>query len=288
MNPEAKNSNTLEWVCIKLSYVLVSAPVTCIMALNAQGCPFPEGVCRVYDFGPFFSAPGSYITIGAFLILCLLYIAEKWMVPTTFFLSAISCIIISRHESNGIFYRATVLSVIWIFQFLAYLFYRLRPAFRIDIYRMQYGTQAVAAVYTLAGIAKLTASGLEWVNAGGGFPAQIMKNYSYLYFDSGDMTYMHSGYMLALFLLHHPGIIQFFLTISLVLEVFCLAAVFNKRILLIWGVGLLMMHIGIAALMGIGISIIAKPMVVFFINPLYLVIKGIRYLRSKWGLSQNR
>lgn len=278
MNPEQKSNSSLEWVSIKLSFVLVAAPITCLMALNAQGCPFPTGICRVYDFAPFFSAPGSYIVISLFLVLCALYVAEKGMLVTTFLLAAMSCIIISRHESNGIFYRATVLSVIWIFQFLAYLFYRLRPGFRIEIYRIQYGMQAIAAVYTLAGVAKIAASGLGWIDAGANFPSQIVKNYSYLYFDSGDIAQLHQGYTFALFLLHHPGVVQFFLAVSLFLEVFCMVAVLNKRISLIWGLGLLMMHIGIAAIMGIGISVIAKPMVVFFINPLYLIIRGLKHL----------
>ncbi|MBS1593288.1 MAG: hypothetical protein JST90_03130 [Bacteroidetes bacterium] len=168
--------------------------------------------------------------------------------------------------------------MIWIFQFLAYLFYRLRPGFRIELYRIQYGMQAIAAVYTLAGVAKIAASGLGWIDAGANFPAQIVKNYSYLYFDSGDIAQLHLGYTLALFLAHHQGVVQCFLAVSLFLEIFCMAAVLNKRVAFIWGLGLLMMHIGIAAIMGIGISVIAKPMVVFFVNPLYLLIRVVKYL----------
>lgn len=280
MNPNRPNRTDLEWLILKLSFVLVTAPVTCIMILSRSECPFPTGLCRLYDFAPLFGQVGGYITVAVFVGLCLLYIAERQMLVTTFLLALLSCIIISHHESNGVHMRATVLSVVWIAQFLAYFFHYLRPEFDLHRYRIQYGVQAMAAVYTLAGIAKLKASGMGWIDAGDTFPLQVVKNYSYLYYDTGSRAILQEGQSIAYFLLHHHLLVRLFLAISLVLEVACLVAAINRRVGTVWGLGLLLMHIGIATIMGIGISIIAKPMIVFFINPIYWIIRAVNYLRQ--------
>jgi hypothetical protein len=41
------------------------------------------------------------------------------------------------------------------------------------------------------------------------------------------------------------------------------------------------MHIGIAAVMGIGMSVISKPMIVFFLNPLYALWLLAAYIKGK-------
>ncbi len=281
MRQAADKANDMEWLYLKLSWVLVSLPVTCIMVYEGSGCPFPTGICRLYSFAPIFSIYGKPLLVGTLVVLCLLYLFEKKMLLTTFLLSLLSCIIISHHESNGIFFRATILSLIWIGQFLAYIRYHFDRTFDLLHYRIQYSVQMIAAVYTLAGIAKIRASGLGWINAGDMFPLQVMKNYAFLYFDSGSQTVWAEGKTIAYFLMKHHGFIRLFLAVSLGLELFCLAAAIGRKWLISFGVGLLLMHIGIAAIMGIGISVIGKPMVVFFLNPLYRVKQLADYFLKK-------
>lgn len=270
-----------EWLAAKISFVLVSVPVTCIMALVGPRCPFPTGICRFYDFAPFFGVYGAVGMITLFVVLSVFYVLEKQMLLTTFFLALLSMIIIAHHESNGVFYRATVLSVIWIAQFGAYLVQFLKPDFNLSKYRIQFSVQAIAAVYMLAGISKLKTSGIEWINAGDTFPLQVIKNYSFLYFDSGLEAVRQKGESIAYFMLHYPDLVRTFLGLSLALELFCLLAALNNRIRFVFGVGLLFMHLGIASIMGIGISIIAKPMIVFFINPLYIFFRIMSYFKTR-------
>lgn len=272
------NEAEIEWFCLKLSFIFVSLPVTGIMAYEGSGCPFPTGICKLYSFEPLFTPIGKPILISAFVLLCVFYLIEKRMALTTFLLFLLSCIIISHHESNGIFFRATVLTTIWGAQCFAYLRLRLNPIFNVRHFRIHYAIQMIAATYTLAGIAKIRESGIDWINAGSYFSIQVMKNYAYLYFDTGSEAILQHGKAIAYFLISHHGISQFFLAVALALEFFCFAATFNTKVRIVFGIGLLLMHIGIAFIMGIGISIIAKPMIVFFLNPLYRLRQLSQYL----------
>ncbi|MDZ4846257.1 MAG: hypothetical protein SH857_11990 [Chitinophagales bacterium] len=276
-----ENATDIEWFYLKLSFVFVSLPLTGIMVFGGSGCPFPTGICKLYSFAPLFTPIGKPILVSVFVLLCVFYLFEIRMLLATFFLFLLSCIIISHHESNGIFYRATILTTLWGVQFLAYLRLRLNPDFDVRHFRVHYGIQIIAATYALAGIAKLRASGIDWINAGDFFSIQVIKNYAYLYFDTGSETTWQEGKTIAYFLLNHHEIIRFFLAVALMLEVFCLAATLGANMRYVFGIGLLFMHIGIAFIMGIGISVIAKPMIVFFFNPLYQSRRFIIFVNNK-------
>src|SRR5688572_10990064 len=114
-NPASQTGT--EWFCLKLSWIFVSLPVTGIMAYEGSGCPFPTGVCKFYNFAPLFTPPGRPLLVATFVVLCLFYLFEIKMLFITFLLFLLSCIIVSHHESNGIFYRATILSTVWGAQF---------------------------------------------------------------------------------------------------------------------------------------------------------------------------
>jgi hypothetical protein len=142
--------------------------------------------------------------------------------------------------------------------------------------------QIIAACYTLAAIAKLKGSGLSWVDQGELFSLQVMKNYSYLYFDSGSYVWMEKGHSLSHTFMENRTMIKLLLSGALGIELFCFVAALDRRICFIYGILLLAMHLGIDYTMGIGVGIISKPMVVLFLNPLYLLPAAIRKIRGKF------
>ena len=271
----------LEWFWIKFSLILLTFPVVTVMIFQGTECPYPTGVCKLYDFSPFFSPIGRLALLVFYALACLLYLMERKMLGVLSLLFLLSNIIISHHESNGFFFRATVLTTVWGAQLFAYLRYKVRPDFNLGFYRINYPIQIIGATYTLAGIAKLRASGIGWFTDSSFFPVQIVKNFAFEYFDTGNSEILKNGKALAFFFIDHPQIISTLLLISLILELFCLIASLGPRVRMVWGVGLLLMHIGIAAFMGIGISVIANPMIVFFLNPLYRIEQIIRLIFKK-------
>ena len=232
-----------------------------------ETCLFPVGICKLYTFSFFFSAGGKVLLTLILIVSTLSYLLEINMLVSIFILFLLSCVIISYHESNGIFARATVFSVIWFAQFLTYAQKNRDPQFDIAHWRIQYSVQAIAAVYTLAGIAKISAAGWQWVLAGPSFSLQILKNHSFLYADTGNIAFIHDAENIAAQLIKHQGLLTAMLSFSLIAETFCFVATLNKRVCIFWGIALLLMHIGIAVILRIGISAIAFPMVIFFINP---------------------
>lgn len=86
---------------------------------------------------------------------------------------------------TAFFFRATIFSLIWAGQSIAYFQGALNRNFDTKHFREQYACQAIAAVYILAAIAKLKASGIYWGDNATGFALQVVKNYLFQYYDTG-------------------------------------------------------------------------------------------------------
>lgn len=260
-----------EWVWMKLCLITAWMLLMFVMISQSVHCVYPVGICRLYNFDALFEPIGKTLLYTSVLAFSFAYLAEYRMIVTTTVLTLLSCIIISYHESNGIQFRAAVYTPLLFAQCIAYWIHHYYPNFDFRHQRIQYSIQIIAALYTLAGIAKLKASGLDWINGGELFSIQIMKNYSFLYFDTGQTALLDQGKKLAQELLHHRLLTKFLLGTSLLLEITCFLAVINTKTRIALGLGLIAMHIGIWYFMGIGMGIIATPMLTFFINPGYLI-----------------
>lgn len=272
INQLINKHQNLEWISIKLCLAFVGIMGLYNMIKESHEIIAPVGICKIYSFDILFT-PNGKIVINAILIIAMLfYILEKKMVWSTLVLSIISIIVISYHESNGIFNRATVMSGIWIAQFIAYLRFHYSSKFDIAKYRIQYPIQIIAAIYTLAGISKIEASGVFWFWNSELFSLQIFKNFFCSFADSGNLLFLQKANDFVAFFQNYSILGKSLLGISLFLELFCVIALKNKKLQILWGLGLLSMHLGIAFFMDIGISTVAFPMVIFFLNPFYFVL----------------
>ena len=270
------HSSEAAWFFIKLSLLFFFLSNMFIMMADvSSACPFPVGVCKLNSFSILFSLPGKVLLHVLLLVLAPFYLFEKKMFYVTLGLFFLSCIIISYHESNGRFHHATIFSPIFAAQSFAYWKKRSRPEFDLVQYRVQYSIQMIAATYTLAGISKLATSGFGWINSGEVFALQVVKNYSFIYFAQGTKAALDHGYHIARLMLEHQYLIRFFLASSLLLELFCFAALISNSVRRWYALGLLLMHTGIWLLMGIPFGVVAMPMIIFFLNPLYWLYKQV-------------
>ena len=120
-------------------------------------------------------------------------------------------------------------------------------------------------------ISKITDAGILWFTDAPKLSVQILKSYYYSYSTGGDTNVIKHGWVIANWVLNHPATIQFLLFISLLLESCSFLLLTNKIIALVYGSLLLCMHIGIFIFMGINFISICMPMVIFCINPTYLL-----------------
>ncbi len=273
MQPKLENSvekSFQYWLYIKISFASFWLFAVSVMFVNADGCPYPLGICRLCSFNALFTPIGKWVTLVVILTLITLYLLEKAMLWTTSSLALLSCIIITHHESNGLYYHTTPLTAIWAVQFIAYLLPKVNPGFDYRFYRQQFGIQIIAAIYVLSAIAKLRASGISWVLSGASFmQLQIIKGFSFAYFDTGKTALLQKGYLLANMMAGQKKLMIALLSISLLLEFFCFIAVFNRGLRYAIAFALILMHTWIFYCMDLIVPGIVVPMIIFFINPLF-------------------
>ena len=175
------------------------------------------------------------------------------------------------------------MSLVFFAQSMAYILDHYKNGSRLATNRVQFSLQAVAAVYTLAAISKINASGIHWLTDAPYLSLQILKSFSFEYVTTGDTTYLNQGIAKASWVLQHPFITRFLLGSSLVLESLSLIMITGKKRALIYGILLLSMHLGIKWAMNISFESISLPMVTFCLNPLYLVYLTTQKLKTHFS-----
>jgi hypothetical protein len=273
------NYTTIEWEFMKISFVIFWLNAIITIFIEDNFIPMPIGVLS-------FLQPNSSISVSLKLVCLILimiaiyfYISEKQMIWVTSFLFITSVLVFSIEESNGIFRRNDLFSFIFFSQFFSYVFKAKNIDSNIEKNRVQFSVQVIAVGYTLSAISKLNASGLNWVFDGRKMPLQIMKSFFYSYVNDGNNFFIQKGNEMIKTFNNNLYLVYFLLGFSLFLEFFAVVSIFNKKISFIYGLLLLVMHIGIFWVLDVAIKGIYIPMLIFMVNPLFLfwiILKKIK------------
>lgn len=267
----------LEWQCMKMLFAFaLFAPVLGTL-IEFNHLPYPVGVLSLADFS-WITNPGVRIVLSVFtIILLILYLAEYRMLFATFGLFIISVFVLSIGESNGIWGRNGLLSMILFAQFIAYLFSYTGIQKNLAYNRVQFSIQVIAALYTLAAMSKLYVSGLDWISSAPNLALQVLKQYNYEYVTFGDRLQQTHALRNATWIIGHPFIMKFLFTATLIIEGFCGLSMINKKWAFFFGLLLTAMHTGMKLLMGIFFESISWPMISFCINPLFLILSLLSF-----------
>jgi len=260
----------IEWLSIKMSFILFWFITFYFSIISSHKIPLPVGICALVNIKWILYPITKIVFIFFTLILGILYIFEFKMRWICFFLFIISLITFSIEESNGIYNRNTLLTVIFFVQFFSYQ--RKNNAYHINN-ALQYSVQVIVGAYTLSAISKLFNSGLFWVLDGKRITLQILKSHFLVYSDYGNSSFLIIGGKLVEFIESHTFLVYFALSSSLILELFALVSLKNNKNTLLYGILLLLMHLGIYLTMNIFITAIIAPMIIFMINPLFNLFK---------------
>lgn len=271
-----------EWIGIKIALSLMWLGIFRYTSINQDIILYPTGLCAFFDCSLLTSNYTFAVLIFIGVILAILYILEKWMPFTTFLMFFISLLIFTLEESNGILNRNSLYSMAFLAQFFAY-YRNNNNNNNLKSERIQFPIQIIAAGYVLAGISKLKESGLNWITSAPQASIQILKNYCYAYFDTGQVHYLNHGMKLVNFTLENVLFIKIIFASSLFLELFAWIAIKNKQNALIYGLLLTAMHLGILYFMHIMIVSIFAPMIIFMVNPvgLFILLLTIFFQRPK-------
>ncbi len=269
-----------EWIILKISFCWCWVGAIGISTFSHESVPYPSGICSLFDCSFLVTWHIYYGFYFTTLLLALLYILEKKMVVVTSLMCLMSLVVFTLEESSGILNRNTLYTLIFLVQAVAY--FRNSPSHKTE--RIQFPIQMIAAGYMLAGISKLTESGLGWITDAPLASIQIIKNYGFSYFDTGDISFLNEGLSKVDVLLAHPFFAKLLFAFTLFLELFAWLAVKNKLRSFIYGLLLTSMHIGILYFMNIFIEGIFYPMFIFMVNPFYLLYFLSKGLYKKSGL----
>jgi len=270
---------TIEWKFMKISFVTFWLNAIITIFIKNNFIPMPIGVLSFLQPNSSVDFYFKLMSLFTIMIAIYFYISEKHMIWITLFLFLISVLVFTIEESNGIFRRNDLFSFIFFSQFLSYIFKAKNIDSNIQKNRVQFSVQVIAIGYTLSAISKLSASGLNWVFDGRKMPLQIMKSFFYSFVNDGNNFFIQKGNEMIKTFNNNLYLIYFLLGFSLFLEFFAVVSIFNKKISFIYGLLLLVMHIGIYWVLDIAIKGIYIPMLIFMVNPLFLfwiILKEIK------------
>lgn len=259
-----------KWLCVKVALAGIFCSLLSKTLFRYSGIPYPVGLYSLFE-GNFLHNPVVKTGFLFFVIVLLvLYLSERKMVWVTALLFVSGVLVFSVEESNGIWGRAGLLSLVFFAQFAAYFFHTCDKTSNLNYNRIQFSLQFVAAVYTLSAISKLYNSGIDWVIDSPSIALQAQKDYEYAFVTYGDITYREKGIHAAGWVMQHPLVIKLLVCGALLLEAFSGLMLINRKSAFMTGLLLLCMHIGIFQLLNISFMTISVPMAVFCLNPLFL------------------
>lgn len=263
--------NNKEWLGFKVPFVLFFFMIAFDVLRVYSTVNFPVAFCALglCEWVSVFSI--KLLIIFLLLLFSVAYIFEYKMKVTLAFLSVFSILVFSIEESNGIMNRASLISMVFIAQWIAYLLYD-KQSNNLIKFRLQFGVQLVVATYMLSAISKLVRSGINWVNDSQYAVLQIQKSIYYNFYDSNNTSFIKEGAHFVQFMNHHSTFFSLLFLSALVIEFTVFIALFNTKMRILYGLLLLSMHIGIFVVMDIVIPHVFIPMILLFLNPFYYIL----------------
>lgn len=255
------------WVIAKILFACFWLSRVVVVYTSFHSAPLPSGLFRLIPSFNIHHQYFNYALITLALIGGSFYIAERFMLLTTFACALLSVFTFSLEESNGILNVYSILSAIWFAQFFAYLVCRKSTQLNVMNIRFSFTVQVIASAYTLSALSKLAMSGISWIFSGPRMTLSILKSFTYEYTTTGNYSALVTGSQMAKLVEENNAVVCVLLAITLLLELFAWAACIHKRIAFWYGLALLIMHLFIYFIMNINLVAIWYPMFLFMILP---------------------
>lgn len=126
--------------------------------------------------------------------------------------------------------------------------------------------QMMAMSYVVSGISKVWRSGGAWLAEIKNLPLQFEKNRLNEYHDTLVMPPQTSADAMADWISHHPNIAALFFGAGLFLELFAFLGLWNRRLMALFGLSIITMHVMISDLMNLGFFYNKWTLFLFWVN----------------------
>jgi hypothetical protein len=255
------------WIVVKTLFAGFWLSRVVVVYTSFYSAPLPRGLFHLIPNFHIHNYYFNYTLFALALIGVFFYISERFMPLTTLACALLSIFTFSLEESNGILNVYSLLSAIWLAQFVAYLVCIKSAQLNIINVRFSFTIQVIASAYTLSAISKLATSGVSWVFSGPRMTLSILKSFTYEYITTGKYNALVIGNKMAKLVEENNTVVCTLLATTLLLEFFAWVACINKRVAFWYGLSLLIMHLFIYLIMNINLVAIWYPMFLFMILP---------------------
>ncbi len=266
-----KNSySKIEWTIMKSSFSLIWLLSFLLVFSRYNYAPTPESIFKLLPGSFYLSYNAKIFLLSTNLLLIYFYIMEKHIWWSLLGLSLISLFAFSLEDSNSDFNRNTMITGIFFAQFFAYSIKKIYLDFDIEKYRIQFSVQLISISYTISAISKLNTSGLNWITDGLLMPLQIMKTNYFGFVNDGNIAHITNARQIINLLDKYSFGVMFVLAFTLIIELFAVVSIINKKYAFVYGILLVFMHIGIYLVLDVAIGGTYIPMLIFMVNPMFL------------------
>lgn len=266
-----KNSySKIEWTMMKSSFSLIWLLSFLLVFSRYNYAPTPESIFKLLPGSFYLSYNAKIFLLSTNLLLIYFYITEKHIWWSLLGLSLISLFTFSLEDSNSDFNRNTMITGIFFAQFFAYSIKKIYLDFDTEKYRIQFSVQLISISYTISAISKLNTSGLNWITDGLLMPLQIMKTNYFGFVNDGNIAHITNARLIINLLDKYSFGVMFILAFTLIIELFAVVSIINKKYAFVYGILLVFMHIGIYLVLDVAIGGTYIPMLIFMVNPMFL------------------
>ena len=266
-----KNSySKIEWTMMKSSFSLIWLLSFLLVFSRYNYAPTPESIFKLLPGSFYLSYNAKIFLLSTNLLLIYFYIIEKHIWWSLLGLSLISLFTFSLEDSNSDFNRNTMITGIFFAQFFAYSIKKIYLDFDTEKYRIQFSVQLISISYTISAISKLNTSGLNWITDGLLMPLQIMKTNYFGFVNDGNIAHITNARLIINLLDKYSFGVMFILAFTLIIELFAVVSIINKKYAFVYGILLVFMHIGIYLVLDVAIGGTYIPMLIFMVNPMFL------------------
>lgn len=265
--------------------LLVYAGYTSLPQYSGQ--PYPVGIAKWIDFSAL-ADPSRGPWLQALLLGALaLYVAGRAMPLAVAVMALLYTGAGALAYSQGMLeHRTQLLALVLLGQLVAYLqsgwpARRRAPdpeaRWRAHDLAARYSVEVIAAGYVLSGLMKVVLSHGQWLAQVPMIATDIVKSFGQAYCTTGDAALLARGDATAAFVLAHPDLMRMALAPGPLLELAAAGAVLGRRSAFVVGLGLVVMHRGIEALMQLTFAENEGLLLIYFVNVPFLLIAAARW-----------
>ncbi|MBX7206774.1 MAG: hypothetical protein K1X78_00565 [Verrucomicrobiaceae bacterium] len=147
---------------------------------------------------------------------------------------------------------------------------------------LDWARQGLMAAYVTSAVTKIVNSDGNWLSDARFFPLHMAKNNDMEFYDTLNAAALKMDWLPQV-LMDHPGLCIFFFGLALPLELLAFLGLYNRRIALLFGLGLIGFHETVSLLTHLAFIFNKLLLLILFVSPQWWIVQGCKKLTHRNG-----